>query len=97
MFFVKFTDEAKDDFRYFTKAQQKVILDETEEQLSYQPRVETKHRKELRENPIASYELRLGDIRVFYNIYEEDNVVDIVAIGWKEHNDLYIRGVKVKI
>lgn len=97
MFSVKFTDAAKDDFGYFPKSQQKLILDEAAKQLTYQPEVETKNRKKLRENPLASYELQLDAIRVFYNIYAVEQMVDIVAVGRKEHNELYIKGRKVKI
>ena len=97
MFIIKFTDEAKEDFRYFSKAHQKLILNEIEKQLTYQPQIETRNRKPLRENPVASHELRIDRIRVFYNIYEEEGVVDIVAVGWKKHNELYIKGKKVKL
>lgn len=95
MFEVKFTDDAKADLRYFAQARQVGILDGIEQQLRHQPMVETKKRKRLRENPLASYELRLDDVRVFYNLYEDEGVVDIIAIGWKEHNELFIKGKQV--
>ncbi len=47
MFIIKFTDDAKDDFRYFSKAHQKLILNEIEKQLTYQPQIETRNRKQL--------------------------------------------------
>ncbi len=98
MFEIKFTDSAKEDIRYFNKAEQTGILDEIEKQLRYEPTVEAKNRKRLRrETEIATHELRVGDVRVFYNVYEARNVVDLVAIGWKEHNELFIRGKKVRL
>lgn len=97
MFEIKFTDDAKADLRYFTRAQQSSILDKVEQQLRHQPEAETKNRKKLRENVISNYELRIDNVRVFYNLYVAENVVDIVAVGWKEHNDLFIRGKKVNL
>jgi mRNA-degrading endonuclease RelE of RelBE toxin-antitoxin system len=97
MFEIKFTDDAKADLRYFKKARQSSILDDIERQLRHQPEVETKNRKKPRENVIASYELRIDDVRIFYNVYAAENVVDIVAIGWKEHNDIFIKGKKVDL
>jgi mRNA-degrading endonuclease RelE of RelBE toxin-antitoxin system len=97
VFEIKFTDDAKDDLRYFTKAHQSSILDAIEIQLRHQPAEETKNRKKLRENVVANYELRIDDVRVFYNVYEDETIVDIIAIGWKEHSDLFIKGKKVRL
>src|SRR5262245_59085657 len=97
MFEIKFTDDAKADLRYFNKTRQSGILDNIERQLRYQPEVEAKNRKKLRDNVIASYELRIDDVRVFYNVYAAENVVDIVAVGWKEHSDLFIKGKKLDL
>jgi hypothetical protein len=58
--------------------------------------IETKKRKPLRPNPIAPWELRIGKYRVFYEIKEEW-LVRVLAIGHKEHNDLFIRGERVEI
>ena len=97
MFEIKFTESAKNDMRYFTKAEQTGILDEIEKQLRSEPTAETRNRKGLRQTEIATHELRIGDARVFYNVYEAENVVDVVAVGWKEHNELFIRGEKVRL
>ena len=97
MFEIKFTDSAKDDMRYFTKAEQTGILDEIEKQLRNEPTIETRNRKELRQTDVATDELRVGEARVFYNVYQAESVVDVVAVGWKEHNELFIRGEKVRL
>ncbi|MCI0486772.1 MAG: type II toxin-antitoxin system RelE/ParE family toxin [Blastocatellia bacterium] len=36
--------------------------------------------------------MRVGKYRVFYDIDEPERVVRIVAVGYKDHNDLYIEG-----
>jgi mRNA interferase RelE/StbE len=59
--------------------------------------VETKNRKPLRDNPIASWELRAGKHRIFYEAEETARKVTIVSVGHKEHNTLLIRGKEVQI
>jgi mRNA interferase RelE/StbE len=45
---------------------------------------------------LAPWELRLGKYRVFYEVVEGSKV-RVVAIGHKEHNDLFIRGGRVEL
>jgi len=62
-----------------------------EKQLTREPSVETRNRKPLRPNPIAPWELRVGNLRVFYDVpLEYPNTVQILAVGWKEGNRLFI-------
>ena len=56
-----------------------------EKQLTEQPEVETRNRKPMRPNPLAPWELRLGNIRVYYDIGEE-GIVKIRAVGIKTGN-----------
>ena len=66
-------------------------------QLLHQPLVPTRNRKLLRANPIASWELRIGEFRVFYEVDEEAMTVTVVAVGHKEHNVLLVRGQEVRL
>jgi len=66
------------------------LLDQIEVQLTYQPEEETRNRKRLRPNALAPWELRVGDLRVFYDIDEGASCVRIVAVGRKERNRLII-------
>ena len=53
--------------------------------------VETRNRKPMRPNPMAPWELRIGNMRVYYNVEEEPKpVVYIRAVGVKEHNKVRI-------
>ena len=36
--------------------------------------------------------LRVGKYRIFYNVEEESATVRVKAIGWKDHNRLFLRG-----
>jgi mRNA-degrading endonuclease RelE of RelBE toxin-antitoxin system len=40
--------------------------------------------------------LRVGKFRVFYEL-EEPTTVKIVAVGHKEHNDLFVRGKRIEL
>jgi mRNA-degrading endonuclease RelE of RelBE toxin-antitoxin system len=62
----------------------------------YDATIETKRRKKLDPNHIAPWELRIDHYRIFYAI-EQTTLIKMVAIGYKDHNDLYIRGKKVDL
>jgi hypothetical protein len=66
-------------------------LDTVDEQLMHQPTVETRNRRPMRPNPLAPWELRVGQLRVYYDIEEEpEMVVHIRAVGIKERNRVRI-------
>jgi len=79
--------------RALTARQQTIILDEVEVQLLHQPTVETRNRKPMRPNPLAPWELRIGDLRVYYDVETEPEAkVIVLAIGIKERNRVLIGG-----
>lgn len=72
------------------------------EQLRFEPSVETTNRKPLRQPaPFrATWEIRFGPdnrFRVLYDIDEVDRVVQIMAVGEKQRNRLFIGGEAVKL
>lgn len=63
------------------------ILDGIEKHLTHEPLVETRNRKPMRPNPIAPWELRLGNFRVYYDVEEgDDGKVLVRAVGVKLRN-----------
>jgi mRNA-degrading endonuclease RelE of RelBE toxin-antitoxin system len=52
----------------------------------------TNDKRILRPNNIAERELKIGNFRAFYNIDENTKEVEIISVGWKVHNKLYVRG-----
>jgi len=57
-----------------------------------------RHRKPLRPNPIAPWELRVGQLRVFYEVVgTETGVVRILAVGRKRRNVLIIGGEEIRL
>src|SRR5262249_9305027 len=97
MFEVVFTESALDDLRFFKKREQNIILKAVEQQLTTEPLMETRNRKPLRPNDLSEWEVRVGSYRVFYNIDEANRQVMIKAVGWKEHNKIFIRGKEYQL
>ncbi len=92
MFELEFTESAVGDLRCLRKFEQTLILDAIEKQLLWEPATETRNRKRLRPNELSNWELRAEKYRVFYDVDLEAKSVKIKAVGWKEHNRLFIRG-----
>ncbi len=94
---IEVTEEAKTDLAYYTAFERKIMVSQIHHQLSEEPMVETKNRKPLRDNPVASWELRVGKFRVFYEVDDPARLIVVVSVGHKEHNVLIIRGKAVQI
>jgi mRNA-degrading endonuclease RelE of RelBE toxin-antitoxin system len=95
-FEVTFVPSANQDLEVYTAREQQVILDAIANFLETDANVESKRRKQLRPNPVAPWELRIGNYRVFYEI-REAGLVRVLAIGHKVHNELFIRGQRIEI
>lgn len=93
---ITFVPSANNDLDFFRAHEKKIIFDGILRFLEKDANIVSKRRKFLRPNPIGPWELRIGDFRIFYEISEKD-LVKILAIGYKKHNDLLIRGKKVEI
>ncbi|HSK76526.1 MAG TPA: type II toxin-antitoxin system RelE/ParE family toxin [Thermoanaerobaculia bacterium] len=92
IFKVELTRSALEDLRYLKRPSQRLVLDSIEDQLSFEPATSTRNRKRLRENRLSEWELRVGVFRIFYDVDTEARAVWVKAVGWKEHNQLLIRG-----
>ncbi|HEX2996573.1 MAG TPA: type II toxin-antitoxin system RelE/ParE family toxin [Anaerolineales bacterium] len=97
MYQIEFTPEALDDLNVFKKNEQNEILDGIEQQLRFEPTIETRNRKRMRTNPVAEWELRIGRFRVLYNVEEEVKIVSVEALGIKIGSDLILRGERRKL
>ncbi|MCK6555648.1 type II toxin-antitoxin system RelE/ParE family toxin [Candidatus Binatia bacterium] len=97
-FTIIYSPEAVEHLAVLPKATQVLVVDQVEEHLTHEPALPTRRRKLLRPNPIAPWELRLGDIRVFYAIEEgPESLVKIAAVGIKHHNELWIGREKIDL
>jgi mRNA-degrading endonuclease RelE of RelBE toxin-antitoxin system len=88
---IEYSPDAEDHLLALTVRQQRIVLDAVDRQLTHQPAVETKNRKPMRPNPVAPWELRIGDLRVYYDVETEtEPVVRIRAVGIKLRNRVRI-------
>lgn len=85
-------------FAHLSRLQQKALLDAIDLQLSHQPMVQTRNRKRMRPNPLATWELRVGKLRAYYDVLTSpEAVVLIVAVGIKDRNTVQIGGEVVTL
>ena len=84
---IEFAEAVKTHFAALTARQRTMVLDAIERQLVSEPLKESRNRKPLRPNPIAPWELRVGGLRVFYEVTAPPaSFVHILAVGIKDHN-----------
>src|SRR5688572_25741604 len=95
-----YSPETKDHFRYLSKRQAATVLDTVPRQLSHQPTVPTRNRKILRAGARYPFELRIGELRVYYDVKgdsESEQLVLIDAVGIKIREKVFIGGEEVDI
>ncbi len=84
---IEYSPDAEDHLRLLTARQQAIVVDTVDRQLIDKPTVVTRNRKPMRPNPMAPWELRIGNLRVYYDVEEEpEAVVYIRAVGVKQGN-----------
>lgn len=60
--------------------------------------VETKNRKPMRPNPVAPWELRIGNLRVYCEAQDEpEPAVLVLAVGRKERNRVRIGEEEIQL
>jgi len=91
-FKINVTVGAEADLRWFRAYARRIILDGLEIHLRHQPSLGTRRIVALRPNPVAGWELRLGDYRVLYDVDETERVVTVQVVGEKEGNRLIVQG-----
>jgi mRNA-degrading endonuclease RelE of RelBE toxin-antitoxin system len=90
---IEYSLDAEDHLRFLRARQQAIVLDTVDEQLAHQPTIETRNRKPMRPNPLAPWELRIGALRVYYDVEDAPQPkVYIRAVGIKERNRVRIAG-----
>ena len=91
---ILYSPEAVDHLRQLTARQQAIIVDTVAKQLQHRPDQQTRNRKMMDPNEVGTWELRIGDIRVYYDI-ELPSRVNGRAIGIKTAGILRIAGKEV--
>lgn len=87
----KYSPAAIDHIKFLTDRRQNIVVDGIDEQLIHNPGAETRNRKPMRPNPIAPWELRIGNLRVYYDIEDSPEPVGVIlAVGIKTRNQVRI-------
>jgi mRNA-degrading endonuclease RelE of RelBE toxin-antitoxin system len=95
---IEYTDEAVQQLRGLTAHRRAIVLDSVEAQLAHEPTIPTRNRKLMRANTVAPWELRIGALRVYFDVVEVPRaVVTVRAVGIKVRERVRIGGVEVDI
>jgi hypothetical protein len=97
-FTIEYAPEVEEHLRLLTVRQRMIAFEAIDTQLIHEPHVETRNRKPMRPNPIAPWELRVQNMRVYYDIViEPEQRVIILAIGVKDHDRVTIGGKEIEL
>ena len=93
--------QTQEHLRWIEAKYRSLIRGHIERQLSFEPNVETRNRKPLRQPaPFgAAWEIRFGlnnRFRVLYDLDETNRVVQVLAIGVKDRNRLIFANEEVQ-
>ena len=95
---IDYSPDTDEHLRLLTARQRSIVFDAVDEQLIHQPAVETRNRKPMRPNPLAPWELRVGELRVYYDMVEEpEKLVTVLAVGVKDRERLFIGGKEFEL
>ena len=83
--------------RNLSARERRTILDRAEAVLGMNPVRESRDLKVLRANPLARWELRIGDFRIFFDVEQESRQVMVLAVGRKQGNRIWIAGREVRL
>ena len=79
---IEYSPETEEHLRALTARQRAIVLDAVEAQVGQRPTEETRNRKPMRLNPLAPWELRIGSLRVYYQVEDDpEPTVVVLAIG----------------
>ena len=95
---IAYSPEAVDHLRRLSSRQRALVLDAVDRQLAYEPTVETRNRKLMQPNLLAVWELRVRNLRVYYDVENDpDGIVVVQAVGVKLRSAVRIGGEEVAL
>jgi len=89
-FQITITADAESQWRALPVREHRLLEAAIQARLVHQPTTPTKAVKKLQPNPLAEFELRVGDLRVLYNV--EGTEVVLLVVGRKVGNRLIVEG-----
>jgi mRNA-degrading endonuclease RelE of RelBE toxin-antitoxin system len=94
---IEYSPLSREHLAALSARQRAMVLDEVDVQLPHQPTVVTRNRKPLQLNPLARFELRIAELRVYYEVDEERRLVEIRAVGIKDRDRVFIGGEEIDL
>lgn len=96
---IEYSPDAVGHLRALAPRHQAIILDAIDRHLIHEPFREARNRKPMRPNPVAPWELRVGEFRVYYDGAEgmSEPIVCILAVGMKRRNRIFIGGEEIML
>jgi mRNA-degrading endonuclease RelE of RelBE toxin-antitoxin system len=95
---IELTADARDHLNDLSRHERATALDAAREQLTHEPSRPTRNRKPMRPNPLAPWVLRVGHLRVYYEVTERPApCVTIRAIGIKVRERVLVGGVEIDL
>lgn len=94
---IRYAPDVEAHLRVLPRYEQAAVLDAVSRQLAHEPATETRNRKPMRPNPLAPWELRVGRVRVYYDVSEVEHTVQILAVGLKAGNRVLIGGEEFEL
>jgi mRNA-degrading endonuclease RelE of RelBE toxin-antitoxin system len=95
---IEYDPAVEDHLSRLSARDEAMVLDAVVLHLSHQPTVASRNRKRMRPNPLAPWELRVGALRVYYEVTERpERLVTVRAVGVKDRNRLVIGGEEIDL
>jgi mRNA-degrading endonuclease RelE of RelBE toxin-antitoxin system len=95
---IEWSPEAIDHLHSLSSRQRALVFDAVDRQLAHEPTVQTRNRKILQPNLLAVWELRVGNLRVYYDVAgDPEEIVVVLAVGIKLRNSVRIGGEEVEL
>ncbi len=95
---IEYSPEAVDHLAELTARQCAMVLDVVPRQLGHEPTVTTRNRARMRPNPLAHCRLRVGNLRVYYDVIESpERIVVVKAVGIKVRDRVFVGNEELKL
>ena len=77
--------DAKEDLRQLRPFDRQKVITAIEQHLTFGPKTESRSRiKRLQQPMWAEFRLRVNGFRIYYNVYDDRGIVEVLRILWKD-------------
>jgi mRNA-degrading endonuclease RelE of RelBE toxin-antitoxin system len=74
---IEYIQSAEDQLKELSAYERAAVVDQVDERLAHHPLTVSKNCRRMRENPVAEWRLRIGRLRVFFDISEEERLFSL--------------------